>query len=30
MNLFDNIAFPPRQHTEKGEDEIAEIVNSNT
>lgn len=27
MNLYDNIAFPLRQHTEKGEDEIAEIVN---
>jgi phospholipid/cholesterol/gamma-HCH transport system ATP-binding protein len=26
MNLYDNIAFPLRQHTEKGEDEIAEIV----
>jgi phospholipid/cholesterol/gamma-HCH transport system ATP-binding protein len=28
MNLYDNVAFPLRQHTEKGEDEIAEIVNS--
>ncbi len=27
MNLYDNIAFPLRQHTEKGEEEIAEIVN---
>ena len=27
MNLYDNVAFPLRQHTEKGEDEIAEIVN---
>ena len=26
MNLFDNVAFPLRQHTDKGEDEIAEIV----
>ncbi len=26
MNLFDNVAFPLRQHTEKGEDEIEEIV----
>jgi phospholipid/cholesterol/gamma-HCH transport system ATP-binding protein len=26
LNLWDNIAFPLRQHTEKGEDEIAEIV----
>jgi phospholipid/cholesterol/gamma-HCH transport system ATP-binding protein len=26
LNLFDNVAFPLRQHTEKGEDEIAEIV----
>jgi len=25
MNIFDNIAFPLRQHTEKGEDEIEEI-----
>jgi len=27
MNLYDNVAFPLRQHTDKGEDEIAEIVN---
>src|ERR1700684_610421 len=27
LNLYDNIAFPLRQHTEKGEEEIAEIVN---
>jgi phospholipid/cholesterol/gamma-HCH transport system ATP-binding protein len=26
MNIFDNVAFPLRQHTEKGEDEVAEIV----
>jgi phospholipid/cholesterol/gamma-HCH transport system ATP-binding protein len=26
MNLFDNVAFPLRQHTEKGEDEITDIV----
>jgi len=26
MNLYDNVAFPLRQHTEKGEEEIAEIV----
>ena len=26
MNIFDNVAFPLRQHTEKGEDEIADIV----
>jgi phospholipid/cholesterol/gamma-HCH transport system ATP-binding protein len=26
MNLYDNVAFPLRQHTEKGEDEIREIV----
>jgi phospholipid/cholesterol/gamma-HCH transport system ATP-binding protein len=26
MNLFDNVAFPLRQHTEKGEDEIEHIV----
>jgi len=25
MNIFDNIAFPLRQHTDKGEDEIEEI-----
>ena len=27
MPLYDNVAFPLRQHTDKGEDEIAEIVN---
>jgi phospholipid/cholesterol/gamma-HCH transport system ATP-binding protein len=27
MNLFDNIAFPLREHTKKSEKEIAEIVN---
>jgi phospholipid/cholesterol/gamma-HCH transport system ATP-binding protein len=27
LNLYDNFAFPLRQHTEKGDDEIAEIVN---
>jgi phospholipid/cholesterol/gamma-HCH transport system ATP-binding protein len=27
MSLYDNTAFPLRQHTDKGEDEIAEIVN---
>jgi phospholipid/cholesterol/gamma-HCH transport system ATP-binding protein len=27
MNVFDNIAFPLRQHTDKGEDEVAEICN---
>jgi len=27
MSLYDNVAFPLRQHTEKGDDEIAEIVN---
>ncbi len=27
MNLYDNVAFPLRQHTEKGEAEIADIVN---
>ena len=27
LNLYDNVAFPLRQHTEKGEDEIARIVN---
>ena len=27
MNVFDNTAFPLRQHTEKGEDEVADIVN---
>jgi phospholipid/cholesterol/gamma-HCH transport system ATP-binding protein len=26
MNLYDNTAFPLRQHTEKGEDEIQDIV----
>ncbi len=26
MNIFDNTAFPLRQHTEKGEDEISDIV----
>jgi phospholipid/cholesterol/gamma-HCH transport system ATP-binding protein len=26
MNLFDNVAFPLRQHTDKGEDEIEDIV----
>jgi phospholipid/cholesterol/gamma-HCH transport system ATP-binding protein len=26
MNLYDNVAFPLRQHTEKSEEEIAEIV----
>ena len=26
MNLYDNVAFPLRQHTDKGEDEIREIV----
>jgi phospholipid/cholesterol/gamma-HCH transport system ATP-binding protein len=26
MNLLDNVAFPLRQHTDKGEDEIGEIV----
>jgi phospholipid/cholesterol/gamma-HCH transport system ATP-binding protein len=26
MNLFDNVAFPLRQHTEKSEDEIEDIV----
>jgi phospholipid/cholesterol/gamma-HCH transport system ATP-binding protein len=26
MNLFDNVAFPLRQHTEKGEEEIESIV----
>jgi phospholipid/cholesterol/gamma-HCH transport system ATP-binding protein len=25
MNLYDNVAFPLRQHTEKGEDEIEDI-----
>ena len=27
MNIYDNIAFPLRQHTDKGEEEIGEIVN---
>ena len=27
LNLYDNVAFPLRQHTEKGDEEIAEIVN---
>ena len=27
MNVFDNVAFPLRQHTEKSEEEIGEIVN---
>jgi phospholipid/cholesterol/gamma-HCH transport system ATP-binding protein len=27
MNVFDNVCFPLRQHTEKSEEEIAEIVN---
>jgi phospholipid/cholesterol/gamma-HCH transport system ATP-binding protein len=27
LNLYDNVAFPLRQHTEKGEEEISEIVN---
>jgi phospholipid/cholesterol/gamma-HCH transport system ATP-binding protein len=26
MDLFDNVAFPLRQHTEKGDDEIEDIV----
>jgi phospholipid/cholesterol/gamma-HCH transport system ATP-binding protein len=26
MNLYDNVCFPLRQHTDKGEDEISEIV----
>jgi phospholipid/cholesterol/gamma-HCH transport system ATP-binding protein len=26
MDIFDNVSFPLRQHTEKGEDEIEEIV----
>jgi phospholipid/cholesterol/gamma-HCH transport system ATP-binding protein len=26
MNVFDNTCFPLRQHTEKSEEEIAEIV----
>ena len=27
MNLYDNVAFPLRQHTEKSEEEVADIVN---
>jgi phospholipid/cholesterol/gamma-HCH transport system ATP-binding protein len=27
MNLWDNVAFPLRQHTDKGEEEVADIVN---
>ncbi len=27
LKLYDNVAFPLRQHTEKGEEEISEIVN---
>ena len=27
MNLWDNVAFPLRQHTDKSEDEVEEIVN---
>jgi phospholipid/cholesterol/gamma-HCH transport system ATP-binding protein len=27
MNVYDNIAFPLRQHTDKGEEEIGEVVN---
>jgi phospholipid/cholesterol/gamma-HCH transport system ATP-binding protein len=27
LNLYDNVAFPLRQHTERSEEEIAEIVN---
>src|SRR3984893_15725130 len=27
LNLYDNVAFPLRQHTEKSEEEIADIVN---
>jgi phospholipid/cholesterol/gamma-HCH transport system ATP-binding protein len=27
MNLFDNVAFPLRQHTDKSEREVADIVN---
>jgi phospholipid/cholesterol/gamma-HCH transport system ATP-binding protein len=26
MNLFDNVAFPLRQHTDKGEEEVIDIV----
>ncbi|MEA2169624.1 MAG: phospholipid/cholesterol/gamma-HCH transport system ATP-binding protein, partial [Solirubrobacteraceae bacterium] len=28
MNLYDNVCFPLRQHTDKGEDEIEELVMS--
>ncbi|HEX4110572.1 MAG TPA: ATP-binding cassette domain-containing protein [Solirubrobacteraceae bacterium] len=28
MNVWDNVAFPLRQHTEKSEEEVGEIVNS--
>jgi phospholipid/cholesterol/gamma-HCH transport system ATP-binding protein len=28
MNLWDNVAFPLRQHTDKSEDEVQEIVNA--
>ncbi len=27
MDIYDNVAFPLRQHTDKGEEEIGEIVN---
>jgi len=27
MNIYDNVAFPLRQHTDKSEEEIGEIVN---
>ncbi len=27
MNVFDNVCFPLRQHTDKGEDEIGELGN---
>jgi phospholipid/cholesterol/gamma-HCH transport system ATP-binding protein len=27
MNIYDNVAFPLRQHTDKGEDEIGDVVN---
>jgi phospholipid/cholesterol/gamma-HCH transport system ATP-binding protein len=27
LNLYDNVAFPLRQHTEKSDEEVAEIVN---
>ncbi|HWJ82429.1 MAG TPA: ABC transporter ATP-binding protein [Nocardioides sp.] len=29
MNIYDNVAFPLRKHTDKGEDEIREIVMQN-